>query len=100
MPAKATTIPAAYTRLPRPCHAGRTALAWKGISDFLPLPTHHRPRPMIARVGMAVPMITPTPVQRADFKEPNSDASVTDQKTTSMTGTRKALFWDRFGLMT
>src|SRR5271166_3892712 len=91
---------AAYTRLARPFQAGTIALAWKGISECLPLPTHHRPRPMIAAVGMAVPIITPTPVQRADFRDPNSDESVTAQKITSMTGTRNALFCDRFGLIT
>ena len=55
---------------------------------------------MIAAVGMAVPMITPTPVHRADFSDPNSEDSVTAQKMTSMTGTRNALFWDRLGLIT
>ena len=55
---------------------------------------------MIAAVGMAVPMITPTPVQRADFSDPSREKSVTDQKITSMTGTRKALFWARSGLIT
>ena len=34
---------------------------------------HHSPSPMIAAVGTAVPMITPTPVQRADFSDPASD---------------------------
>ena len=76
------------------------ALAWKGISECLPLPTHHRPKPMMAAVGTAVPMITPMPVQRADFSDPNRDDSVTAQKITSMTGTRKALFCDRSGLIT
>ena len=55
---------------------------------------------MISRVGTAVPMTTPMPVQRADFKAPNSDDRVTAQKITSMTGTRKALFCDRSGLIT
>ena len=55
---------------------------------------------MIAKVGMAVPITTPTPVQRADFRDPNSDESVTAQKVTSMMGTRNALFCDRFGLIT
>src|SRR3974377_2161476 len=49
---------------------------------------------------MAVPITTPIPVQRADFRDPKSDDSVTPQKITSMTGTRNALFWDRFGLIT
>src|ERR1700728_1472825 len=100
MPANATMMPAAYTRLDSPCQGGMIALAWKGISECLPLPTHHRPRPMMAAVGTAVPMITPMPVQRADFSAPKKDDSVTAQKITSMTGTRNALFWDRFGLIT
>ena|SRR5215469_10128619 len=100
MPANATTMPAAYTRLVSPCQPGTIALGWNGIAEGLPLPTHHRPRAMIARVGTAVPITTATPVQRACFSEPNSDESVTAQKITSMTGTRNALFCDRFGLIT
>src|SRR5215469_17401271 len=93
-------MPAAYTRLDRPCHPGMIALACKEISECPPLPVHHAARPMIARVGTAVPTTTPTPVQRADFRDPNSEDSVTAQKITSMTGTRKALFWARSGLIT
>ena len=55
---------------------------------------------MIAAVGTAVPTTTPTPVQRADFREPSSENAVTPQKITSMTGTRNALFCDRSGLIT
>ena len=62
------------------------------------MPVHHRPRAMMAAVGTAVPMITPMPVQRADFSDPAREEAVTAQKMTSMTGTRNALFWARSGV--